>query len=68
MLIAPDRVTDQPQPWQGVTERKPWEYAVQVVIPHLDTPERSGRKRSRVFLTHSKTLLRLQRLNWCNNA
>ena len=38
-LTAPDRVTDSPKPWRGTVAQKPHEYAVQVVIPHLDTPD-----------------------------
>ena len=34
-MIAPRR--DQtPKAWEGVCETKPWDYAVQLVIPHLD--------------------------------
>lgn len=38
-LLAPARLTERPQPWRGVAAREPREYRVQVVIPHLDTPE-----------------------------
>lgn len=38
-LIAPTRPTDRPQPWKGSMDRKPWDYRVTVVIPHLDTVE-----------------------------
>lgn len=38
-LIAPARLTPRRQPWRGCAEREPREYRVQVVIPHLDTPE-----------------------------
>nr|AKH48434.1 hypothetical protein [uncultured marine virus] len=38
-LTAPSRVDGAAKPWLGTITRKPQEYAVQVVIPHLDTPE-----------------------------
>jgi hypothetical protein len=37
-LTAPTR-GGTPQPWRGTVKQKPHEYAVQVVIPHIDTPE-----------------------------
>ena len=38
-LIAPIRGARQSEPWRGNLAREPHAYAVQVVIPHLDTPE-----------------------------
>jgi hypothetical protein len=39
VAVAPDRVTGNSKPWTGTVAKKPHEYSVQVVIPHIDTPE-----------------------------
>ena len=38
-LLAPVRGDDIDEAWKGSATRYPWSYRVQVVIPHLDTPE-----------------------------
>lgn len=38
-LTAPARHPSRPKPWLGIVDRQPCDYPVQVVIPHLDTPE-----------------------------
>lgn len=38
-LVAPLGVRDHPRAWAGRAARKPWEYRVTAVIPHLDTLE-----------------------------
>lgn len=41
-MIAPQRVGNilrPDQPWRGCSDRNPWSYEVNVVIPHMDTPE-----------------------------
>ena len=38
-LTAPARHESRPKPWLGIVDRQPCDYPVQVVIPHMDTPE-----------------------------
>jgi GT2 family glycosyltransferase len=38
-LVAPLGTRDQVLCWQGRLARKPWEYRITAVIPHLETPE-----------------------------
>jgi hypothetical protein len=38
VTVAPLR-NGEHKPWEGSTNRKPWEYRVQLVVAHLDTPE-----------------------------
>jgi hypothetical protein len=46
VVVAPTRHPDataiggaDSEPWRGVIPKKPWEYRVTAVLPHLDTPE-----------------------------
>jgi hypothetical protein len=38
-LVAPLGTADQPLRWEGRCPKRPWQFRVTAVVPHLDTPE-----------------------------